>query len=889
MLIRKIEVRNFKCLSGPLVVDGFKEGINIIAADNEAGKSTLLQAIKAAVFERHNSTAQQVKEFRPYKDGSRPEVSLDLEFKSQRYSIRKAFLSKSMAEFKSPDGHSEGSEAEEKIRDFFGLPNDGAPAKKAAKVDTGIWGLLWLDQAIAEDGLKTTAAGKETLMRALESEFSAVNAGQRGRMLLRSIEKQTSLYYSPANRKEKGELEDAAEAVAYKKNDLDEHISKFNAFEAKQIKLQETQEKLSEYEKNKSLEAAVVAIEDASRNRGQLDQLKSSLDAASAAEDNAAMQLEQAQAQTKNRKNLLNRKEEINKTITELSKQLENTKAKIAEQKTKLAELERKRDEAHNKHTTLETQCEHAEKKQQLETLQKSETAIKAQLGSLKELEEKLLSKSSEHAEIKVNDNLLSALRKLDKDLINTESRCNAAATRITLKPMSGQKASIESKEISKEETLSLTKASKIDLSGWGEIQVLPGGEETEELVKGLDKLQKEMQETLTQAGVESIEIAEEQLRSRKQLELEITTIKKEISSQGDKQALANNLATVESRLKEAQSAMASVQHQSHDENKALEELKAELKTTRAALNGLEETLKEENAIQASLSMSLNKTEIELKSSREQIQQTEQSLTESSKLSDEELAKRETDCSATLQEAKQKAQDIRNQISKLKETELQDAVDEARRKHKILDQQIRQLNIDKGNLTGELNAVGQSGLGETIERLKGELELAEKKLKQLRRKAEALLLLSDTLKAAESESKDQIFQPVLEIMRPYMQVLFGGGELNFDDSIELSEFDRNGQKETYEGLSTGTREQLSVLTRIAVAKLLKQQGQASIILLDDALVYSDDNRFAKMKEILKEVSAEIQVIILTCRLRDYQDIPESNMVAFSRTGSAVLS
>jgi uncharacterized protein YhaN len=41
-------------------IDGFSEGVNVLAAGNEAGKSTLFRAIRASLFSRHDSKGRRL-------------------------------------------------------------------------------------------------------------------------------------------------------------------------------------------------------------------------------------------------------------------------------------------------------------------------------------------------------------------------------------------------------------------------------------------------------------------------------------------------------------------------------------------------------------------------------------------------------------------------------------------------------------------------------------------------------------------------------------------------------------------------------------------------------------------------------------------------------------
>jgi putative ATP-dependent endonuclease of OLD family len=53
MTFDKVIIKNFKCFKESFKID-FKDGLNIIVGDNEAGKSTILDAIHLALTGWHN-------------------------------------------------------------------------------------------------------------------------------------------------------------------------------------------------------------------------------------------------------------------------------------------------------------------------------------------------------------------------------------------------------------------------------------------------------------------------------------------------------------------------------------------------------------------------------------------------------------------------------------------------------------------------------------------------------------------------------------------------------------------------------------------------------------------------------------------------------------------
>jgi uncharacterized protein YhaN len=73
--------------------------------------------------------------------------------------------------------------------------------------------------------------------------------------------------------------------------------------------------------------------------------------------------------------------------------------------------------------------------------------------------------------------------------------------------------------------------------------------------------------------------------------------------------------------------------------------------------------------------------------------------------------------------------------------------------------------------------------------------------------------------------------------------------------------------------SHGTKEQLQTILRLVLLSTAAENG--TTMLLDDALVFSDDGRLSRMKDVLQvESNAGMQLIIFTCRPEDYVDIAD---------------
>ena len=56
-----------------------------------------------------------------------------------------------------------------------------------------------------------------------------------------------------------------------------------------------------------------------------------------------------------------------------------------------------------------------------------------------------------------------------------------------------------------------------------------------------------------------------------------------------------------------------------------------------------------------------------------------------------------------------------------------------------------------------------------------------------------------------------------------------------------------------------------MLTRLAFADMLLDSGRPAMVILDDALAYSDSERLERMFDVLTEASTRMQILVLTCR------------------------
>ena len=183
------------------------------------------------------------------------------------------------------------------------------------------------------------------------------------------------------------------------------------------------------------------------------------------------------------------------------------------------------------------------------------------------------------------------------------------------------------------------------------------------------------------------------------------------------------------------------------------------------------------------------------------------------------------------------------------------------------------LEVEISGLKSHVGALEGGGLDEEISQKDRELELCREELRRSRREVDVLTLLLSTLRDAEREAKERYMSPVVNRLRPYLRLLFPGADITIDENLEITGVVREGgYEESFDHLSMGTQEQIAVLVRLAFAEMLVEQGQPATVVLDDALVFSDDRRMDRMFDILNMAAKNIQVLIFTCREQLFEGI-----------------
>lgn len=884
MKIRSIAVNQFKKFTTPMCLDDIGDGLNIVVGPNEMGKSTLLDALRAALFEKYSSKAQPITALQNDRNQAAPVVELAFEVDDGVYRIRKRFVKKPYAHLLCPDGRKlEGDEAEDTLRDLLGFDE---PGKTGAKPETlGMWNVLWVQQGQSFGALDLPDSARSNLHSALESEVGEVLGGKRGRALPDAVDKQLSELVTSTGRP-RGNYKDLIDEVETLRAELEGLQGRRSELSRTLDDLEAAQDTLSRLSSGEQDRKDKQDLDAARTRYGELAKLESRIEAAATDVELKKRNLQQAEQTLAERRAL---KEQI----TTDAEAVEAAKEKLDEVHGKDQEL-RKQVEGLRK-DTKKTEDAVTEADKAVSIARRVLTAVQRD-GRIRELQERY--KKAHQAEQKqraaqqgaaailVTDENIEAIRDAAKKLETARSRLSAAATVVSFDMPSDRlsKIEVDGAALAADQTsVEAVEGTNITIPDYGSISVQPAIKDRDKLIAQQRDANDVLKGALEECGVKSVDAAEEQLAKREQLLRSAELARQEAALHAPAkddhgsgaEPLADHIAGLKTILereladlgieslpseKDAEQAFTSAQQ-------SAEEARDTLTTTRAALVGPEEEM-------GRIQTEFGSVKTRYDDGKERLEKLKKGLTEAEEqTSDDDLEAEVAIARKDLEDQEKTVAELEGQRKgetlpqlEARISRLETALQERRDKRSGLKEKVV-------GLKSHVEALEGAGLDEAIQQIARELELANDQRQRYEREVSVLSLLLSTLRSTETEAKERYLSPVLKRVRPYLQLLFPGAEIAIDENLHIVGVVReNGHQESFERLSMGTQEQIAVLVRLAFGEMLVEQGHPATVVLDDALVFSDDRRMGRMFDILNMVGQQVQIIVLTCREQLFEGI-----------------
>ena len=190
-------------------------------------------------------------------------------------------------------------------------------------------------------------------------------------------------------------------------------------------------------------------------------------------------------------------------------------------------------------------------------------------------------------------------------------------------------------------------------------------------------------------------------------------------------------------------------------------------------------------------------------------------------------------------------------------------------------------NRDKRNeLRGSLDLRGEQGLQSEYDAAATVLEHLQRDHESTEARAKAARLLFRTFKKHQDKAHQRYIEPFKDAINRLGRIVFGPTfEVEIDEDLKVTHRILNGIPLPVDQLSTGAREQLGVITRLACAIIVSPEDGGAPVMIDDALGWSDPERLQTTCTAIAMAGRECQVVVLTCTPGRYSHVGNAKVVS----------
>jgi energy-coupling factor transporter ATP-binding protein EcfA2 len=880
MKIRSLAIENFRRFREPMRLDGLTDGLNLICEPNESGKSTVLEAMRAALFERHGAGSGFIKSLRPWGDETAPTVELTFDLGNDSWVVAKRFLQRPQITLSGPGGVTFTSDAgEEKLQTLLSF--EKASNRGADDESRGVLGLLWVQQGAA---LSLNAPGRiarETIQSVLASEVGAVTGGKRAAAVITAVEAGYTALRTGKTGAATGALAEAQrqfEAARTVRETAERQLERYGEVldtlsaardELKRLERDAADPAQSELDATwrRDLEVAKAAAAKVRETQARLGEATSRREQAEA----AVADRTKLQADFTNQDAAVLAAEAAIEVFASTLANAINAEAERAEEltlaRTALQKIEAEATKARDAERASARSRALVDAFARLDAAEAIASALEAQRSALKA--------------IVVDDDIYQELVDLDRKVSLASAALEAGSPTLELSFLAGgaEKTRLNGQPAEAGRSV-LAHAVEIDVTGIGSFTFAPAETAGLAAETAVRRAREDLIAALARTGLPTLEAARAAATERRETAASVNSLVARLDAtcpadlslgaRAGVDALRAALHAVErpgqgsadpavvaKAAEDAEQALADARVAEHQASGARDSAADGLVAVETEHQRLASVMREASALREHF----NKGLVAARTSR-----LDDVLEQDLRLTRQQEAR----TSAEAESATQGAAGF--------------SVEELERRLANSDARRRNVEQERVRLAGEIGRLAESARSEGEKGPAGELETAleseassSARLAAVAEEAETLSLLRSVLAEASREATKLYLGPVTDRVSPYVQRLLPGASLEMSDSMIAGGISRGGRIEPADLLSRGTQEQLAVLTRIAFADLLLEKGQPVSLILDDALVYSDDSRLETMTDIIAEVAQRMQVIVLTCRKRAFMHLDANRL------------
>ena len=851
------------------------KGLTIVEGPNEAGKTSLGEAIRLLFDYLDSSKHSEVKAIKPVTRDVGPEIELEAESGHYVFTYFKRFHKKPETTLTitspKPENHT-GREAHERAEQIL-----------RETIDIDLWKALCIQQG---EAVQQADLSKQTsLSAALDIAAGGHRADPREESLFDKVRDEYGRYFTERG-SEKKELQEAQKAQEESETEVASLETQIQDLEKDIVRAADLGRELERLKKQE--EDLRGDVSEYTKSLDEIKGLETALETARLKLESAQKSEQAAKRDKEVRQVLIDAVSKVRKAHAELDESSTSSTASVkkAENDLEKAQSDATKAEAGRKEAELLLNLRRADfdyfnNKLHLEQLKERKDRIDRAREEAA-LADEVLTKNS------VDEDTLKAIQKAERSLITAQAKLETGAPNVLLRGLANFDFQIDGEQttISKDEELNLSVSDRVRVTIPGSLQMeVTAGSSSSDLSKKVEEVKQKLNAVCNDAGVSNADEARQSYDARREAQQSIAR-QKEIEKENlrdltyeelerkviglGKGVPAYPVARIpEPKLSEnldaAKKELRSAEGDLEKGNKAWEEARTELDAARKVRDGLRERHQ--------------KVRVELDLKAEELNRAEDELARSRKItSDDDLESEHSKSTKLVHTEEENVKSAETDLRDKEPDRVKALAETAKGSLGTVEKKREAAQKENTEVRTRLKVFGEEGLHEKLHAAQSHLDHIRQENAAMIRRAQAARLLYVTMKEERDKARRAYVAPLKEKIERLGRLVFNNSfEVEVTEDLSVASRAMDGSNVPFESLSGGTKEQISLISRLACAMTVSKNGGASLI-LDDALGYTDPERLKLMGAVLAKAGKECQIIILTCVPDRYNNVGEATVV-----------
>ncbi len=844
-------------------------GVTVVEGANEAGKSSMIEALDLLLEVRSDSKSGKVRAVAPAGVDAGTVVEADITCGRYRFTYTKQYNKAARTELvihePAPEQLS-GRTAHDKVSSIL-----------ADEVDATLFKALRLLQA--GDPTVGDLAASSALSRALDAAAGTTKAGvgdgDGDAMLLDAVRTEYERYFTAGQGRPSRELASAAtrleEALALS-NELAAAMEQLGGDHARLETLTGNRRELAN-----SLELAKVELSALTERSAESNGLQRQYADATSAAALLRSQLRLHERDVAQRDASRKRIADCDKGVEVTRRAIATLERKDAEAAAALSDVERELDELRRADTEAASLVRSARAAARSAHLLARRDELAALLARVTAVRTALEAEQRTLAGLAHDRDDLEAFEQLLQTVTITRAQLESAAATVSVHRLGEAPVTVNGVETD-DSALAITGETIVEVAGVVRL-VLSAGAESASLIDRCSRAERQLADALAESGVQDVAELRGLVRAREQAAAEVDNLRGRLTAiiaGADEGELRAELSELERRLEFTAAADPDVLDVEEAERRA----GTAAARLAAAVQRTAELRSEHRSIDSELRILRTRCD-ELVAERVELARQDDEIagrggTDHPDDDPDRLHER------LLAELSHADSEVRRLVDRIDEADLESLELQHANMLSVVERgepRLAELGNEIAELRTRIEIRRDDGKLDQVHQAETELDSARGDFDRINTRAQAARLLLQTLERHRDATRRRYVQPFTDQILRLGKVVFGPTlQVGVDEELRIITRTVGGVTVDHDALSGGAKEQLGIISRLACAMLVDPDDGVPVI-IDDALGYTDPERLASMGAVLSHAGRHTQVIVLTCTPARYSSVGGAHLVA----------